>query len=125
LAILGGAHPAAHKWHLIVTHTADDEYVFRVPADRNVELTPPHFQSGSSWGLRQAIAVGDSQLGQKLTDDEVAKITAFLTSLTGISRSLYTRSCHPARQRLGSRYNRHPGSQFKARMGIFLSAPLR
>ena len=56
-----------------------DEYVFRVPALRNVELTAPYFHSGSSWDLREAVHVmGTSQLGQKLTDDEVSKITDFL-----------------------------------------------
>ena len=62
----------------MVTHTANDEYVFRVPPLRNVELTPPYFHSGSSWDLRQAVAVlGTSQLRQKLTEEEISKITAF------------------------------------------------
>jgi cytochrome c peroxidase len=76
--------PPTDKGRLIVTHTASDEYVFRVPALRNVELTAPYFHSGSSWDLREAVHVmGTSQLGQKLTDDEVSKITDFLNSLTG------------------------------------------
>ena len=37
-----------------------------------------------AWDLRQAVAImGNSQLGAKLTDDEVDKITFFLASLTG------------------------------------------
>ena len=76
--------PPTDKGRLIVTHTANDEYVFRVPQLRNVELTPPYFHSGSSWDLKQAVAVmGTSQLGQKLSDEEVSKIAAFLRSLTG------------------------------------------
>ena len=81
-----GAHilPPTDKGRLMVTHTADDEYVFRVPALRNVALTPPYFHSGSSWDLREAVAVmGTSQLGEKISPDEITKITAFLESLTG------------------------------------------
>jgi cytochrome c peroxidase len=76
--------PRTDKGRLMVTKTVDDEYVFRVPPLRNVELTPPYFHSGNSWDLRQAVAVmGTAQLGQKLNDEEVTKIAAFLKSLTG------------------------------------------
>lgn len=76
--------PQNDKGRFDVTKTASDEYVFRVPPLRNVELTPPYFHSGKSWDLRQAVAVmGNSQLGEKLTDGEITKITSFLRSLTG------------------------------------------
>ena len=76
--------PPGDKGRFQVTKTVSDEYVFRVPPLRNVELTPPYFHSGKSWDLRQAVAVmGTSQLGQRLTDEEVSAITAFLKSLTG------------------------------------------
>jgi cytochrome c peroxidase len=76
--------PPADKGRFEVTKTVSDEYVFRVPPLRNIELTPPYFHTGKSWDLRQAVAVmGTSQLGQTLTNDEVAKITAYLKSLTG------------------------------------------
>lgn len=76
--------PLGDKGRLEVTKTVSDEYVFRVPSLRNVELTPPYFHTGKSWDLQQAVAVmGSSQLGQKLTDDEILKITAYLKSLTG------------------------------------------
>lgn len=76
--------PPKDKGRFDVTKTASDEYVFRVPPLRNVELTPPYFHSGKAWDLRQAVAVmGNSQLGEKLTDSEITKITAFLRSLTG------------------------------------------
>ena len=72
------------KGRFAVSKTVSDEYVFRVPPLRNIELTPPYFHSGKSWDLRQAVAVmGTSQLGQTLSDDEVTKITAYLKSLTG------------------------------------------
>ena len=67
-----------------MSKTVSDEYVFRVPPLRNIELTPPYFHTGKAWDLRQAVAVmGTSQLGQTLSDDEVTKITAYLKSLTG------------------------------------------
>ncbi len=76
--------PPADKGRFEVTKTVSDEYVFRVPPLRNIEMTPPYFHTGKSWDLRQAVAVmGTSQLGQNLTDDEISKITAYLKSLTG------------------------------------------
>lgn len=76
--------PAADKGRFMVTKTASDEYVFKVPTLRNIALTAPYFHTGQAWDLRQAVAVmGASQLGIQLTGDDVAKITAFLDSLTG------------------------------------------
>ena len=76
--------PPEDKGRFAVTKTVSDEYVFRVPPLRNIELTPPYFHTGKSWDLHQAVAVmGTSQLGQELTDDEISKITAYLKSLTG------------------------------------------
>jgi cytochrome c peroxidase len=67
-----------------ITKEVSDKYVFKVPSLRNVELTAPYFHSGHIFDLKQAIAVmGESQLGQKLSDDETGKLAAFLTSLTG------------------------------------------
>jgi cytochrome c peroxidase len=67
-----------------VTKNVSDKYVFKVPTLRNVELTAPYFHSGHSWDLKQAVAVmGESQLGQKLSEGEIDKITEFLKSLTG------------------------------------------
>jgi cytochrome c peroxidase len=68
----------------LITKTASDEYVFKVPTLRNIALTASYFHTGQSWDLRQAVAVmGTSQLGIQLTGDDVDKITAFLASLTG------------------------------------------
>ena len=76
--------PAEDKGRFMVTKTPSDEYVFKVPTLRNIELTAPYFHTGQAWDLRQAVAVmGTSQLGAQLSDDEVTKITAFLASLTG------------------------------------------
>jgi cytochrome c peroxidase len=76
--------PPADKGRFMVTKTPSDEYVFKVPTLRNIVLTAPYFHSGQAWDLRQAVAVmGASQLGIRLTSDDVDKITTFLDSLTG------------------------------------------
>jgi cytochrome c peroxidase len=76
--------PPADKGRLMVTKTASDEYVFKVPTLRNIALTAPYFHSGKSWDLRQAVAVmGTSQLGAELTPEEIDDVVAFLESLTG------------------------------------------
>src|SRR5512147_1105835 len=76
--------PPNDKGRFEVTKTVSDEYVFRVPELRNIELTPPYFHSGRVWDLNQAVGImATDQLGKSLNDDQVAKITAFLKSLTG------------------------------------------
>jgi cytochrome c peroxidase len=67
-----------------ITKSPADKYVFKIPGLRNVELTGPYFHSGDAEDLTTIIRVmGTSQLGVKLTDDEIGKIEAFLKSLTG------------------------------------------
>lgn len=76
--------PPDDKGRFAVTGTPSDAFVFKVPTLRNIALTRPYFHTGKSWDLRQAVAVmGTSQLGEKLTDGEIDKVTAFLHSLTG------------------------------------------
>ena len=76
--------PPGDKGRFMVTKTPSDEYVFKVPTLRNIALTAPYFHTGQAWDLRQAVAImGASQLNIELKDDEVDKITAFLSSLTG------------------------------------------
>lgn len=76
--------PTDDKGRFAVTKTAGDEYVFKVPTLRNIELTAPYFHSGRSWDLRQAVGVmAASQLGLPVTDEEAGKIVAFLGALTG------------------------------------------
>jgi cytochrome c peroxidase len=76
---------AGDKGRYEVTKTKDDEYVFKSPSLRNIELTPPYFHSGKVWSLREAVAVmSSSQLGATLTDVEIDGITEFLVSTTGV-----------------------------------------
>ncbi len=81
-----GAHilPPGDKGRYAVTRSAGDEYVFKVPSLRNIELTYPYFHSGKVWSLEDAVSImGTSQLGEDLTEEEVKKVTAFLKTLTG------------------------------------------
>ena len=76
--------PEGDKGRFAVTATVDDRYVFRASPLRNVALTAPYFHSGKVWDLATAVSVmGSYQLGEALTEEEVAAITAFLGALTG------------------------------------------
>lgn len=76
--------PPGDTGRFAVTNTSSDKYVYKVPTLRNIALTAPYFHTGTSWDLRQAVAVmGTSQLGVQLKADEIDKITDFLGSLTG------------------------------------------
>lgn len=67
-----------------ITRDIADKYVFKVPTLRNITLTAPYFHNGQVWNLKRAVAVmGDTQLGQTLSDEDIARIVDFLESLTG------------------------------------------
>ncbi|BDY06782.1 cytochrome-c peroxidase [Ferrimonas sp. YFM] len=67
-----------------VTGQEHDRMVFKVPTLRNIELTYPYFHDGSTYDLQQAVVTMQRvQLGRELSDQDAAKITAFLKTLTG------------------------------------------
>ncbi|MEI6846778.1 MAG: cytochrome-c peroxidase [Chlorobiaceae bacterium] len=67
-----------------VTKDNADRLTFKVPTLRNVELTYPYFHDGEASTLTNAVTVmGKIQLGKAFTDEENAKIVAFLKTLTG------------------------------------------
>jgi cytochrome c peroxidase len=67
-----------------VTKNEDDKYYFKVPLLRNIALTYPYFHDARTWNLSEAVRImGWTQLGEKLTEDQVADIVSFLKSLTG------------------------------------------
>jgi cytochrome c peroxidase len=67
-----------------VTADARDEHVFKVPSLRNVAVTGPYFHDGSVNTLEGAVAImGRYQLGRQLTSAEIARLVAFLKTLTG------------------------------------------
>jgi cytochrome c peroxidase len=68
-----------------VTGTKGDEYVFKSPSLRNIDLTPPYFHSGKVWNLNEAVRImGSAQLGATLTAEEADKIVGFLRTTTGV-----------------------------------------
>jgi cytochrome c peroxidase len=76
--------PTPDKGRFDVTHDPGDLYVFKVPSLRNVAMTPPYFHDGSVATLPDAVRVmGKVQLGRTLTEPQVARLLAFLDSLTG------------------------------------------
>ena len=76
--------PVDDRGRFAVTHTEEDNYVFKSPSLRNIVLTPPYFHSGKVWDLPTAVRVmGTAQLGTALTDPEVLAIVSFLGALTG------------------------------------------
>lgn len=67
-----------------VTGKDADRFNFKVPTLRNVELTYPYFHDGAAATLKDAVnTMAKVQLGKKFTDEENAKIVAFLKTLTG------------------------------------------
>ena len=67
-----------------VTGKDADRFNFKVPTMRNVELTYPYFHDGAADTLEQAVEVmGRVQLGRRFSDEENARIVAFLATLTG------------------------------------------
>ncbi|MEW8026748.1 MAG: cytochrome-c peroxidase [Candidatus Thiodiazotropha sp.] len=67
-----------------VTGKDADRFKFKVPTLRNVEMTYPYFHDGEAETLTVAVDVmGRLQLGKKFSDQENARIVAFLKTLTG------------------------------------------
>jgi len=61
-----------------------DRMKFKVPTLRNVELTYPYFHDGEADTLEKAVDImGKLQVGRAYSKEEIAKIVAFLKTLTG------------------------------------------
>lgn len=81
---------ASDKGRYNVTKTASDEFVFKVPALRNVAETGPYFHNGEVTTLDQAVAeMGEYQLGRTLTAGEVKSIVSWLKTLSGSAPEHY------------------------------------
>ena len=76
---------AGDKGRFKVTESKDDEYVFKAPTLRNIELTPPYFHSGKVWSLKETVQImGTAQLGTELTGSEIDSIYTFLKTTNGV-----------------------------------------
>lgn len=88
---IGLCHPYENREDLgRFKHTGkeSDKYVFKVPLLRNAALTAPYFHDGKVATLAEAVdLMGWLQLDEKWTNEEIAAILRFLTSLTDKDRS--------------------------------------
>lgn len=76
--------PPSDHGRRAVTGQAADDYAFRAPPLRNVELTAPYFHTGLVWDLREAVVtMVRVQLDSKLKEQEIDDLVAYLRSLTG------------------------------------------
>ncbi len=67
-----------------VTKKSRDKYFFKVPSLRNVARTSPYFHDARTESLAEAVKLmARYQLGRPISEAEVMKIVAFLTSLNG------------------------------------------
>jgi len=73
-----------------VTKVESDKMVFKVPSLRDIAKTGPYFHDGSVKSLEDAVRLMAShQLGQDLSQQQVASIVTFLNSLTGEINQAY------------------------------------
>lgn len=75
-----------------VTGNEADRHVFKVPSLRNIAKTAPYFHDGSLTDLSEVVRImAYHQLGQKLSDAQIADVVAFLGSLTGKVDAAYVK----------------------------------
>jgi cytochrome c peroxidase len=80
----GGEITEADLGRYNVTGEEADRHEFKVPTLRNVEHTAPYFHDGSEPELSGAVrTMAYVQLGEELSDAQVADLVAFLESLSG------------------------------------------
>jgi cytochrome c peroxidase len=62
----------------------DKNGMVKTPTLRNIEETAPYFHNGNIWSLQAAIKeMGSTQLGIKMSKNEITQIETFLKALTG------------------------------------------
>lgn len=77
-------YPLQDKGLYDLTGDEDDLHVFKVPGLRNIVHTGPYMHNGKIESLHEMIRImAEYQLDEKLTDQEVFYIKAFLGSLSG------------------------------------------
>ena len=73
-----------YKYANVGDFKGNKDGMVKTPTLRNIEETAPYFHNGAIWSLKEAVAeMGSTQLGVKLSDEEISKIVTFLKSLTG------------------------------------------
>jgi cytochrome c peroxidase len=72
-----------------ITGRPGDRQRFKVPSLRNIELTYPYFHDGAVWTLEEAVTtMAKVQLNREFSPEGLAKVVAFLKSLTGEQPSI-------------------------------------
>lgn len=72
------------KGRSVVTKSASDDMMFRVPGLRNIEHTAPYFHDASGKTLEESIkTMASHQLAKDLGDDDVKSIATWLRTLSG------------------------------------------
>jgi cytochrome c peroxidase len=67
-----------------ITNHEFDEYHFKVPTLRNIDVTAPYLHDGRFNNLEETVKfMSYYQLGKSLTQEEINNIVTFLKSLTG------------------------------------------
>lgn len=80
----GGQLTEADNGRFNVTKQEKDRHFFKVPTLRNVELTHPYFHDGSVASLEDTVRImAKVQSDKDFTDQETAKVVAYLKTLTG------------------------------------------
>ncbi len=81
-------YPTQDLGRFKVTQEEGDEYKFKVPSLRNIELTGPYFHQGQETNLTDVVVkMAHHQLDRKLTPAEAADIVAWLRTLTDKART--------------------------------------
>lgn len=73
-----------YKYSNVGDFKGDKDGMVKVPTLRNITQTAPYMHNGQIWSLAEVVkTMGETQLGTKLSDEETAKIVAFLKALEG------------------------------------------
>jgi cytochrome c peroxidase len=72
------------KGRSVVTKSASDDMMFKVPGLRNIEHTAPYFHDASGKALEESIkTMASHQLAKELSDDDAKSIATWLRTLSG------------------------------------------
>ena len=73
-----------YKYANIGDFKGDKNGMVKTPTLRNITRTAPYFHNGAVWNLSEAVKImGETQLGMKLSKNEITSIVTFLKSLDG------------------------------------------
>ena len=88
LGVVNAYENVSDRGRAEITKSRGDDFVFKVPALRNVALTGPYFHDGRVANLPQAVErMAWHQLGRKIPNGDRDLIVAFLKSLSDIQRT--------------------------------------